>query len=300
MYPHRHTMRAPYVEPPRVDMDWLREMPTPRTWPSPEAALQFHLRAGGRGRERAARRREACTDANVACDEPLRWHIPPASSPFGARFPVWAFWPPAYRVFNLNEPFGNGNVLSDSPVEGTRSHGTVHKGFRGELIGVSSALPGDLWETVYTTSPKRSYYLHSKSKLFTWGSSPGLMYCAPYASQRRPHSTNAPMWGWEAFAPSTEVFNTTAHNDTDRRFFRNWAVTFSTPALKERLLPHFLLVDDNGKEVPCRSMRGGVELYERPTHAHAHAHPGTNHTHSEHPHAAAEVEETRGENQTST
>lgn len=168
-----------------------------------------------------------------------------------------------YRVFNLYEPFGNGNVLSDSPVEGMRSHGTLHTGFRGELIGVSSALPGDLWETIYTASPRRSFYLHSKSKLFTWGASPGLMPCAPYASQRKPRSTNALMWGWEASAPSAEVFNISAHNDTERRFFRSWAITFSTPPLKEKLLPNFLLTDDKGHEVPCRSMRGGLQLYDR-------------------------------------
>ena len=80
-------------------------------------------------------------------------------------------------------------------------------------------------------------------------------------SQQRPSKTAA-LWGWENFAPSTEVHNVSAHADHSRRFFRSWAVAFSTPSARERMLPRFLLVDSMGKEVECASKKGGLELYD--------------------------------------
>ena len=254
MHAHRGTMRSPYN---RHDHDWLAQMRSLRSWPTPEKALLYSMK----GRMAAqTRKKEACDDSNIACDEHLRWHIPPTSSPFGARFPVWAFWPPQHRVFNLFEPFGSGNVIVDHPAEGLHTRGTIHTGVRGELSGVSS-VTHELFEYIMTTHPTRSWYMRSRSKLFTWGSRPGLVHCAPYVSQQRPSKTAA-LWGWENFAPSTEVHNVSAHADHSRRFFRSWAVAFSTPSARERMLPRFLLVDSMGKEVECASKKGGLELYD--------------------------------------
>ena len=87
MHAHRSSARA--FDATGRDSDWMREMPTRAT-------------AVGRA---------VCNDTNVACDEAVRWHVAPAVAPFGGLFPVWAFHAPRYRVFNLFEPFGDGNVV---------------------------------------------------------------------------------------------------------------------------------------------------------------------------------------------
>ena len=108
VHANKEHMRAPYDP---KDKDWLREMPT--------------LGSGGGGG------RPACDDSNVACDEGARWRVPPAvpshhplplpiipwshtlptipcrrvppaSSPYGARFPVRHFWPPRYPLDYLS------------------------------------------------------------------------------------------------------------------------------------------------------------------------------------------------------
>ena len=113
LYAHRESI-PPYVG--SSDGDWLRDMPT------------------------LASTSGKCDDSNVNCNARRRWHTPPGSSPYGAHFPVWAFHPPKYRIFNLYEPFGRGNLVSDLPIE-ISNKGANLTGFKGELSGVASALP---------------------------------------------------------------------------------------------------------------------------------------------------------------
>jgi hypothetical protein len=271
MHAHRHSMRSPYDP---YDVDWLREMPT-LEW---EEAQPMSKRSGDRGRGdgRGGARGGTgggdsagasfafvrCDDSNIACDEHSRWHVPPASSPFGAKFPPWHAWAPRHRVFNLYEPFGNGHVIADMPVEGTRTRGTTMSGYKNDRVGVSSLLADELFE--YIGSGDR------RAKRFVWGGSPGLLYCAPFSSVLRPLGNRTPLWGWFNAVPAAELAMALPKRELgeptpegrERRYFRNWAVTFSTPVAKERLLPKFLLVDEKGQQVPCSSKQdGGPALY---------------------------------------
>ena len=204
LYAHRESI-PPYVG--SSDGDWLRDMPT------------------------LASTSGKCDDSNVNCNARWRWHTPPGSSPYGAHFPVWAFHPPKYRIFNLYEPFGRGNLVSDLPIE-ISNKGANLTGFKGELSGVASALPhGPLFD------------LNGIYKMYVWGSGgapPGGGFCAPHFSQTRPRSPSSPLWGWHQAVPASDA--PARDNHAQRRWFRAWAVTFSTPYFKERWLPSFLLV----------------------------------------------------------
>jgi hypothetical protein len=248
MHAHRHSMRSPYNP---QDRDWLREMPT----------------LANTKRSNFVR----CNDSNIACNETSRWHTPPASSPFGAKFPPWHVWPPKYRVFNLYEPFGNGHVIADMPIEGGRTLGTTHSGFHDERVGMSSSLSEELFEYLNVGRPIKDSTGPGpqRAKRFVWGRSPGLSYCAPFSSALKPQSEDSPLWGWENAVPAHELAQTLPESELksprsrERRYFHTWAVTFSTPPMKIAVLPLFLLVDEEGRQMPCRSKKGGAALYSR-------------------------------------
>lgn len=239
LYSHRASIPA-YVG--SGDGEWLRDMPT--------LASSANDGSGTGGGEPLV----TCDDSNIACNEGRRWHTPPGSSPYGAHFPVWAFHQPKYRVFNLYEPFGSGHVVSDLPVE-LGLHGANHTGFKGELAGVGSYLPyGPLFD------------LRGISKTHVWGSSglpPGGGFCAPFFSQTRQKSLHAPLWGWHQGVPARDApvpratdgsLPPAAEQHAKKRWFRAWAVTFSTPYFKERVLPSYLLVGAATRgEADCRN-----------------------------------------------
>ena len=64
-----------------------------------------------------------CNNTAVNCRPEERWNRPPAA-PYGAHQPAWKFGPPEFNMFNLCEPFGEGNVVSELLFEGSRSTGS--------------------------------------------------------------------------------------------------------------------------------------------------------------------------------
>ena len=253
LYAHRESI-PPYVG--KRDMEWLRDMPTLAS----SGRGHGDGSGGGGGSGSSGSDFTICDDLNVNCNTRWRWHTPPGSSPYGAHFPVWAVHPPKYRVFNLYEPFGRGHVVSDLPVE-LGPTGSNLTGFKGELAGISSHLPyGPLFDMVG---------IHKPHVWGDGGSPPGGGFCAPHFSQTKPKSEHAPLWGWHQglVAPSqhaAEGHGAEGHlpvaerQHAKRRWFRAWAVTFSTPYFKERALPGWLLVGTGARgEADCRNRSRG-------------------------------------------
>ena len=158
--------------------------------------------------------------------------------------------------------------VSEMPCEGdTATNGTKHTGFKGLVVGTPSSVPYPLWRYQRLSHP------HTTCKWIRWGNTPDG-WCTPYVEQPPPPSDDAPLWGYRNAAP--EMAPKAAGGGT--RWFRNWAVTFSTPFVKEVLLPRFLLVSAahtrasamRNHVVPCYAMCVPCVYHVHVVHAHAH------------------------------
>jgi hypothetical protein len=141
---------------------------------------------------------QGCNDENVTCGEDVRWRYDTAST-WGQLYPPWKFRPPEYSMFNLCEPFGNGNVVSELPWEGVQKVGT-----EGYKSLDRALLTHTLWD-----------YTQDGAKTLTWNEG------RPYLSRLKPEDGAAPIWGWfnDVEAMRTE--------DPPQHFFRVWAVHFA-------------------------------------------------------------------------
>ena len=196
MHAHRHTMK-PFAS--IDDATWMSEMPSLRSY------------YGSAQREGSAAPLKVCDDSNIACDESSRWHSPPRASIFGAHFPVWYFHPPRFRVFNLHEPFGDGHVVSDTPIEGGNGLGATFTGLK-RMMGMDSVLQQPLWE--YHNKCHR-YKGAKMCKVIKWEpgsgsadklySSSSSASCFPITAQLEPEHDSTPLWGWENALPSSRA-----------------------------------------------------------------------------------------------
>ena len=60
----------------------------------------------------------SCHDSDVLCGLDERWRDNRPSE-WGQLYPPWKHRPPKFPVFNLCEPFGDGNVVSEMMFEGS-------------------------------------------------------------------------------------------------------------------------------------------------------------------------------------
>ena len=153
-----------------------------------------------------------CTDDNVTCGRDSRWYFTTGNDKkdnvWGQLYPPWKFRPPKYKLFNLCEPFGNGNVVSELLFESMQKVGG--DGFR---FG-RNMLKHLLWD-----------YASDGSKAIEW------VEGRPYLSRLKPSDPSAPMWGY-----FNDVEAMRMHHPP-RNFFRVWAVHFAMGTKK--LLPHY-------------------------------------------------------------
>ena len=129
---------------------------------------------------------------------------------------AWKFHQPKFRMFNLCEPFGAGNVLSDVLFDFGREHGAP--------VGHRISETPMLWHPQtpnldkHTEAEVVGNSFKGAAKRIVWN-----RHCDPYTAQEY-QGSDYPSWGFNNFAPEMHA----AHTNTRIRYYRVWGVHFGT------------------------------------------------------------------------
>ena len=210
-----------------------------------------------------------------------RYLLPPGAFAYGAMHPTYALAPPRFALFNLCEPFGRGNVVSDVPISPSKEAIQQIQARR-----VNNHTPWPTWVSYgYVMVPSDHKHVFELDETIPlrgyrvrWG---GDGNCTPYLSRLKPHPADA-LWGWHHYAwqeveghkaqevsRAHETRGERAHaanhsQSRTRRFFRPWAFHFQGK-LKFTVMHTFLAGSNRNENTSScgsaeRSVYSGIDF----------------------------------------